>query len=96
MVVATLVEQSLPTPEVRGSNPVIDKFYIYYLSTVLKRRKLIKKRPRMAHLNEKCFEVGHRFRNGIGGWQSGYFLLLDLQLKSIQELISLIDVKPIL
>ena len=27
MVVARLVEQSLPTPEVRGSNPNIAKFY---------------------------------------------------------------------
>ena len=30
-----LVERSLPTPEVRGSNPVISKLYInYLLSTV--------------------------------------------------------------
>ena len=40
MVVAQLVEQSLLIPEVRGSNPVIGKFYIEHsLSTVLKRRK---------------------------------------------------------
>ena len=30
VVVAQLVEQSLPTPEVRGSNPVIGKIYLYY------------------------------------------------------------------
>ena len=37
MVVAQLVEQSLPTPEVRGSNLVIDKLYItFILSTVVK------------------------------------------------------------
>ena len=30
VVVAQLVERSLPTPEVRGSNPVIGKIYLYY------------------------------------------------------------------
>ena len=40
VVVAQLVERSLPTPEDRSSNPVIGKIYIeYLLSTVLKRRK---------------------------------------------------------
>ena len=29
VVVAQLVERSLPTPEVRGSNPVIGKIYMY-------------------------------------------------------------------
>ena len=29
VVVAHLVERSLPTPEVRGSNPVIGKNYMY-------------------------------------------------------------------
>ena len=33
MVVAQLVEWLLPTPEIRGLNPVISKFYL--LSTVL-------------------------------------------------------------
>ena len=28
VVVAQLVERSLPTPEMRGSNPVIAKFYL--------------------------------------------------------------------
>ena len=42
--VAQLVERSLLIPEVRGSNPVIDKIYIEHLftcllSTALKRRK---------------------------------------------------------
>ena len=31
LVVAQLDEQSLPTPEVCGSNPVIGKIYIRYL-----------------------------------------------------------------
>ena len=30
VVVAQLVEQSLPTPEVRGLNPAIGKIYMYY------------------------------------------------------------------
>ena len=39
-LVAQLTEQLLPTPEVRGSNPVIGKFYItYLLAAVLKRQK---------------------------------------------------------
>ena len=28
--VGQLVERSLPTPEIRGSNPVIGKIYVYY------------------------------------------------------------------
>ena len=40
VVVAHLVERSLLTPEVRGSNPIIGKIYIEHLMlTVLKRRK---------------------------------------------------------
>ena len=43
MVVAQLVKRLLPTPEIRGSNPVIGKIYIEcLLSSVLIRRKLIK------------------------------------------------------
>ena len=40
VVVAQLVEKSLLTPKVCGSNPVIRKIYIaHFLSTVLKRQK---------------------------------------------------------
>ena len=44
VVMAQLVQQLLPIPEVRGSTPVISKIYIEHLftclqSTVLKRRK---------------------------------------------------------
>ena len=40
VVVAQFVEQSFPTPEVRGSNPVIGELYItYILPTAFKRRK---------------------------------------------------------
>ena len=48
MVVAHLVELSLPSPEGSSSSPVITKFImnnVYLLSTVLKRQK-IKKRGR--------------------------------------------------
>ena len=55
VVVAQLVERSLPTPEARGSNPFIGKIYIEHLftcllSTVLKTMNRNKKRPGMAHL----------------------------------------------
>ena len=51
---AQLLERSLPIPEVRGSNPVIGKIYLYIehlftVNCVLKRRKIKKKRPGMAH-----------------------------------------------
>ena len=54
MVVAQLVERSLPVPEVCGSNLVIGKIYIeHLLSTVLTRRKIKKKRPGIAHFLKK-------------------------------------------
>ena len=47
VVVAQLVKRSLPTPEVRGLNPVNGKFlyraFVYRLPIVLKRRKQIKR-----------------------------------------------------
>ena len=58
VVVAQLVEQSLPIPEVCGSNPVISKnLYLYWtflftVNWVLKRRKIKKKRPGVAHLKK--------------------------------------------
>ena len=43
VIVAQLVDQSLPTPEIRNSNPVIGKIYIErLLSIVLKKRKVRK------------------------------------------------------
>ena len=52
--VAQLVERSLPLPEVRGSNPVIGKIYLYIehfftVNCVLKKMKIKKKRPGLAH-----------------------------------------------
>ena len=57
-VVAQLVEQSLPTPEIRGSNPVIGNLlywsFICLLSTVpIEKKKIKKKRPGMAHFIKK-------------------------------------------
>ena len=51
VVVAQLVEWSLPIPEVRGSNPVIGKtFYIEHLFTVnCVKDENKEKRPGMAH-----------------------------------------------
>ena len=50
VVVAQFVEWSLPIPEVHGLDPAIGKIYIeHLLSTVLKRPKIKKKRPGMAH-----------------------------------------------
>ena len=47
MVVAQLVEQSLLAPEIRSSNPVIGNFYLLFI--LLKKTKVKKKRPGMAH-----------------------------------------------
>ena len=48
VVVAQLVERSLPIPEVRGSNPVIGK-KLYWIFTVIciEKTKIKKKRPEM-------------------------------------------------
>ena len=44
VVVDQLVERSLPTQEVRGSNPVIEKLYLYYLFTINCIEKMKRKR----------------------------------------------------
>ena len=49
VVVAQLVEWTLTTPEIRGLNPVIVKFYLPIFNFV-ERTKIKKKRPRMVHL----------------------------------------------
>ena len=50
MVVAQLVERSLPLQEVCSSNPVIGKKYIEHLITVncVEKTKMKKKRPGLA------------------------------------------------
>ena len=59
---AQLVERLLPTPEVRGSNPVIGKllYWIFnYLPTVncIERTKIKKKRPGMVHLKNMSLSL---------------------------------------
>ena len=49
VVVAQLIDRSLPTPEVRGSIPVMGKIYIYF--QVYLTVKIKKKSPQMA----QCF-----------------------------------------
>ena len=49
VVVAQLVERLLPTPGVRGSNPVIGQIYIEHLFTV-KGIEKTKKRPEIVPL----------------------------------------------
>ena len=53
VVVAQLVEWSLPTPEVRSSKPVIRKNYIVHLLTVniVEKMKIKKEKPGMAFAN---------------------------------------------
>ena len=50
MVVAQLVELSLATPEIRGSNPDIEKFL--FTNCTIEKTKIEKKRPGMAHLKK--------------------------------------------
>ena len=56
MVVAQLAKCMLPISEVHSSNPVIGKVFNEHclLSTVLKRRKIKKKRPWKAHFYKKA------------------------------------------
>ena len=51
MVVAQLVERSLPTPKVHGSSPIIRKFYTYPINSIEK----MKKRPGMDKENVENF-----------------------------------------
>ena len=55
MVVAQLIERSLPIPEVRGSNPVIDKICIEHLFIVncIEKTKIKKNMPGMSHFFKK-------------------------------------------
>ena len=52
MVAAQLVEQSLPTPEIRGSNPDIGEILSTYCK--IEETKIKKKRLGMAHLKKHC------------------------------------------
>ena len=53
VVVAQLVERSLPTSEISGSNPDIGKIFYTRISTncnKIEKTKIKEKRPGMAHL----------------------------------------------
>ena len=50
VVVAQLVEQSLPAPEIHGSIPDIGKFLSS--NCTIEKTKIKKKRPGMAHLKK--------------------------------------------
>ena len=51
-MLAQLVEQLLRKPEIRGSNPVIGKFYLP-ITQKIEKMKIKKKRPGMTHLSKK-------------------------------------------
>ena len=54
MVVAHLVERSLPIPKVRSLNPVIGKnVYLTFSVNHIEKRKIKKKRLGMAHFLKK-------------------------------------------
>ena len=53
--VAQLVERLLPIPDVRGSNPVIGKKFVYCQLSIEK-TKIKKKRPGLAHLKKYAAE----------------------------------------
>ena len=58
MVVAQLVERSLPIPEVRSSNPVIGKnLYRTFTVNCIEKTKINKKRPGMAHFLKKTIKT---------------------------------------
>ena len=57
VVVAQLVERSLPTPKVHGLNPVIGKLFIEHLFTVncIEKTEIKIERPRIAHFENTLF-----------------------------------------
>ena len=59
VVVAQLVERSLPIPEVHGLNPVISKIYIEHLFTVncIEKTKINKNGPAMALFNKEILSL---------------------------------------
>ena len=53
MAVAQLVERTIPTPDVRGLNPTINKFKVY--CQLIEKKKIKKMRPGMVHLKKTSF-----------------------------------------
>ena len=58
VVVAQLVERSIPTPEIRSWNPDIDK--ILSTNCINEKTNKKKKRPGMAHLKKASTLSNHR------------------------------------
>ena len=58
---AQLVERSLPTSEIHGSNPIIGKAYQIFLCISVncnsEKTKIMKKRPGMARFKNELFDV---------------------------------------
>ena len=72
MVVAQLVERSLPSPEIRDSKPVIGKILCIKLSTncIIEKTKIKKTRLGMAHLKKPgwtALHLGWRLNCFVGG-----------------------------
>ena len=55
VVLAQLEERSLPTPEIRGLNPVIGKLFTI---KCIEKTKIKKKGPGMAHSKNTCLTIG--------------------------------------
>ena len=68
MVVAQLVERSLPTPEIRGLNPDIGK--ILSTNCTIEKTKIKKKRLGMAHLSKKVVFIA-TYKNAADVTQIG-------------------------
>jgi len=66
VVVAQLVERSLPITKVLGSNPDIGKKYIeHFTVNCIEKTKIKEKRPGIAHFLKKVF--GLQFKQFYGG-----------------------------
>ena len=55
---AQSVQQSIPTPEVHSSNPVISKFHIKLSTVGIQKIKIEKKRPGMALFKKPSLDMG--------------------------------------
>ena len=91
VVVAQLVERSLPIPEVCSSNLVIGKhLYLYwtfvYCQLCIEKTKIKKKRPGMAHFFKKAITYSLLFRgtHAINIWSKLWCRVCYIWLKDIK------------
>ena len=81
MVVAQMVEWSLPPPEIRGLNPDIGE--ILSTNCTIEKTKIKKKRAGMAHLfNKKCLKSWPHDSENQGS--SSHFVAFLIRLESTQ------------